>query len=67
VRAPRRIELFDQRSWHDGQLLSRSALQVGKPMAGPALLEDPTSTLLVPAGWTATRDVNDNTILKRKS
>ena len=35
-------------------------------ITGPALLEDPTSTLYVPAGWTARRDANDNTILERK-
>lgn len=61
------IEMFDERAWRKGQLLSRSALKLGKKIAGPALLEDPTSTLLVPAGWTATRDRNDNTILQRKS
>jgi N-methylhydantoinase A len=35
-------------------------------MTGPALLEDPTSTLYVPTGWTARRDDNDNTILERR-
>lgn len=63
----RRIRMFDQRRWHEGQLLSRSALKTGKACAGPALLEDPTSTLLVPDGWTASRDRNDNTILRQKS
>jgi N-methylhydantoinase A len=61
------IDIFDERAWRKGQLLSRSALKVGRQIAGPALLEDPTSTLLVPTGWTATRDRNDNTILQRKS
>jgi N-methylhydantoinase A len=61
------IEMFDDRVWRKGQLLSRSALKVGKQVAGPALLEDPTSTLLVPSGWAASRDKNDNTILRRKS
>ena len=61
------IDMFDERAWRKGQLLSRSALKVGRKIAGPALLEDPTSTLLVPTGWTAARDRNDNTILQRKS
>ena len=61
------IEMFDERAWRKGQLLSRSALKVGRKITGPALLEDPTSTLLVPTGWTASRDKNDNTILRRKS
>jgi N-methylhydantoinase A/oxoprolinase/acetone carboxylase beta subunit len=59
--------MFDDRAWRKGQLLSRSALKMSKQVAGPALLEDPTSTLLVPSGWAASRDKNDNTILRRKS
>jgi N-methylhydantoinase A/oxoprolinase/acetone carboxylase beta subunit len=59
--------MFDERRWQEGQLVSRGALGVGKSMRGPALLEDPTSTLLVTQGWTAMRDENDNTILKRKT
>jgi N-methylhydantoinase A len=62
----RKIKMFDQRAWREGRLLSRSALKTGKTISGPALLEDPTSTLLVPDGWAASRDKNDNTILRRK-
>jgi hypothetical protein len=57
---------FDGRRWQEGRLLSRGDIKRGKRVKGPALLEDPTSTLLVPEGWTASRDENDNTILKRK-
>jgi N-methylhydantoinase A len=35
-------------------------------MAGPVLIEDPTSTLYVPSGWKARLDANDNTILERR-
>ena len=58
------IEMFDARSLQRGTLMSRSLLRPGQRIAGPALLEDPTSTLLVPAGWTAERDGSDNMILK---
>ena len=58
------IEMFDARSLQRGTLMSRSLLRSGQRIAGPALLEDPTSTLLVPAGWTAERDGSDNMILK---
>jgi N-methylhydantoinase A len=34
-------------------------------LAGPALIEDPTSTLLIPSGWTARRDASHNTVLER--
>ena len=38
----------------------------GEAHIGPGLIEDPTSTLYVPAGWTARFDANDNTILERQ-
>lgn len=61
----RAIELFDQGQWRQASLISRSAMVVGEAFPGPALLEDATSTLLVPMGWVARRDSNDNTILTR--
>jgi N-methylhydantoinase A len=60
------IRLYDQRRWQEGRLVSRAALARRDRVAGPALLEDPTSTLYVPAGWTARRDENDNTVLERR-
>ncbi|MGE3844698.1 MAG: hypothetical protein AB7I50_24290, partial [Vicinamibacterales bacterium] len=60
---PRKIQIFDGRSWHSAQLMSRADMKLGEPLAGPALLDDPTSTLLVPLGWWAERDANDNIIL----
>jgi N-methylhydantoinase A len=59
------IRLYGAKEWHEGRLKSRASLGVGDRVSGPALLEDPTSTLYVPAGWTARRDENDNTILER--
>ncbi len=59
----REIELFDDRRWQVGQLVSRARLGAGGEIAGPALLEDPTSTVFLPAGWTATRDAADNTVM----
>lgn len=63
---PRTIDVFDGRAWHQTRLQSRSDLTVGHPVAGPALLDDPTCTLLVPAGWSAERDSSDNVILTYK-
>lgn len=60
----REIEMFDARALRRGRLMSRSVLGRGTTISGPALLEDPTSTLLVPNGWTAERDESDNIILK---
>jgi N-methylhydantoinase A/oxoprolinase/acetone carboxylase beta subunit len=47
-------------------LLPRQALGREKRVWGPALLEDATSTLYLPAEWTARCDDNDNTILERQ-
>jgi N-methylhydantoinase A len=62
---PSAIKMFDARRWRSGKLMSRAALRTGHKIPGPALLEDPTSTLLVPSGWSAARDRNDNTVLRR--
>ena len=64
------IRMFESRGWVKGRLKSRAAMARSEKIPGPALLEDPTSTLLVPKGWTAARDAADNTILtwsKRKA
>jgi N-methylhydantoinase A len=58
------FDLFDNRRWQRGRLVGRAHLRVGEEIAGPALLEDPTSTVFLPAGWTATRDEADNTVMK---
>ncbi|MGE0701396.1 MAG: hydantoinase/oxoprolinase family protein, partial [Hyphomicrobiaceae bacterium] len=65
--AHRPIRLYDARSWRDGILVGRGALRTDDRIEGPALLEDPTSTLYVPEGWTARRDAADNTVLERRS
>ncbi len=65
-RVPRgEIELFDRRRAWQGTLLSRSDLAEGETLSGPLLLEDPTSTLFVPAGWQAVTDEQQNLVLKR--
>ena len=63
---PHPIRIFDGKAWWDAQLLPRQALGRQTHASGPALLEDPTSTLYLPAGWTARCDANDNTILERQ-
>jgi N-methylhydantoinase A len=63
---PRPIQVFDGKAWRDANLLGRQALARDQRLSGPALIEDPTSTLYLPAGWTARSDANDNTILERQ-
>jgi N-methylhydantoinase A len=59
------IELFHRRRWTPGRLVGRAAVAEGQAVRGPALLEDPTSTVFVPDGWSARRDANDNTVMQR--
>jgi N-methylhydantoinase A len=62
----RPIRIFDGKAWRDAHLWRRGGLGQKELISGPALIEDPTSTLYVPAGWTARRDANDNTILEQR-
>ena len=59
----RDIDMFESRAWRKAKLISRSQIKIGDVIHGPALVDDPTSTLLVPSGWTAHRDQSDNIIL----
>ena len=59
------IEIFDDRRRHACRVMSRGALEPGTAVDGPALFEDPTSTIFAPLGWSAEVDVNDNLILRR--
>jgi N-methylhydantoinase A len=61
----REIELYINRGWQKGRLAGQASLAAGAPLAGPALLEDPTSTLFLPQGWEAVRDEHHNTIMTR--
>jgi N-methylhydantoinase A len=63
---PRPINLFDGKAWRDAHLLHRAAMRGQAFTAGPALIEDSTSTLYVPAGWMARLDANHSTILERR-
>lgn len=64
--AEREISLFTDRAWRRSIVLPRGAMALGQVITGPALLDDATSTLLVPEGWTARRDEADNLVLTRE-
>ena len=50
---------------HQGQAGSRAAMKAGDSLVGPYLLEDTTSTISIPEGWTAKLDDNHNLVLTR--
>jgi N-methylhydantoinase A len=60
------IRIFADRGWRRGIARPRGSIAPGEAVAGPALLDDATSTLLVPEGWVARRDAADNLILTRE-
>ena len=59
------IEIFDDRHRHNCRVMSRGALEPVVAVDGPALFEDPTSTIFVPLGWSAETDAQDNLILRK--
>jgi N-methylhydantoinase A len=64
--APRLIRIFDGKTWQDARLVRRGTLRQQQLLSGPALIEDPTSTLYVPSGWTARFDTDHNAVLERR-
>ena len=59
----REIDLYIGRDWKKGRLVDRGGLATGVAIAGPALLEDLTSSLFLPEGWQAIRDEHHNTVI----
>lgn len=55
----------DHGGWRDGVIGRRSAMAPDTALAGPALIEDDTATIVVPKGWSAARDRNHNLVLTR--
>ncbi|MEX2648198.1 MAG: hydantoinase/oxoprolinase family protein [Alphaproteobacteria bacterium] len=59
------FEVYDERERLTCRFMARGMLGQGRRLAGPALLEDATATVYVPAGWTAEHDSNDNLVMRR--
>ncbi len=57
--------IFDQRREVDCTVCGRASFGVGDAVEGPYLLEDSTSTIYVPDGWTAAVDSENNLVLTR--
>lgn len=59
--------LYLDGGWQVCRRLRESALQPDSPVQGPTVIEGATTTVLVPSGWSANLDHNDNLILSRSS
>lgn len=57
--------VFENGQWRDAQVRGRNQMSPGDAVSGPLLIEDTTSTILVPTGWTARIDAAAMLILKR--
>ena len=53
-------------NWHETAIYDRLALPVGAAISGPAILEQPDTTILVEPDLTAETDALGNTIIRRK-
>ncbi|WP_116202633.1 hydantoinase/oxoprolinase family protein [Amycolatopsis circi] len=52
--------------YRDTPVLERDALVPGSPVAGPAIIGDHESTIVVPPGWSAEADSSYTVVLSRK-
>ncbi|MCP1337083.1 hydantoinase/oxoprolinase family protein [Futiania mangrovi] len=60
------IRIHDGKQEQEAQAMPRSLLNDRRSVTGPALVDDPTSTIFVPAGWAASADEAGNLILRRE-
>ena len=52
-------QVFNQGKWHEGQLFELDELRAGNEIDGLAVIEAPSTTLYVPAGWGAKLDEHE--------
>jgi N-methylhydantoinase A/oxoprolinase/acetone carboxylase beta subunit len=52
-------QVFNQGKWHEGQLFELDELRAGNEITGLAVIEAPSTTLYVPAGWSAKLDEHE--------
>jgi N-methylhydantoinase A len=57
------ITVFDRGEHITCRLITRAAFRDEGQLAGPALVEDTTSTIYLPPGWTGRIDEHDNLII----
>jgi len=60
------IRIFERGAEADCRLLTRAAFAGGASVDGPALIEDVTSTVYLPAGWRGQVDACDNLVLRQQ-
>jgi N-methylhydantoinase A len=52
--------------WHDTRLYRRDALGAGSEIEGPAIVDQPDTTILILPGWSGVTEPSGNLILRRR-
>jgi N-methylhydantoinase A len=63
--AARKRQVWMEGAWHDTAIYPRLDLPVGAKIAGPAILEQPDTTILVEPGFVAQVDAFGNLVIER--
>ena len=56
----------DAGEWRGVRVLAREQIEIGQELVGPVVIEDASSTLLIPNGVKARRDASGNLIVNLK-
>ena len=57
--------MFTSGRWHDTPIFTRDSLQAGQIIPGPALIIEPTSTIVIEPGWQASITSRGEIVLER--
>ncbi len=61
----RRVRLYAAGAWHDAPVYERARLAAGAVCAGPALIVEPNSTIVLEPGWRAEMTTGARLVLQR--
>ena len=64
-RAQRQTRFFSSGAWHEAEVLRREELHIENAIAGPALIIEPHSTIVVEPGWRAELTPQNMIVLTR--
>jgi N-methylhydantoinase A len=65
--APRTVDLDVHGGERSVEVMERAAMEIGRPLAGPCIIEEPTSTTLVLPGQRVMADELDNLVIEEAS
>jgi 5-oxoprolinase (ATP-hydrolysing) len=57
--------MFSRDAWHDAPVYRREQLQFGQIVTGPAIVLEPTSTIVIEPGWQGTFQAGGDLLLSR--